>query len=519
MKLSVPRRIYRVRALSSAILCLPACLFVFWYSWNAYERFSTERRVEGENVSLRLETFHILLHDLLVRDLRRVSLDPPPNPPQLEVFTFQIDSDNLRLLHEGAKKNSQREYASAQLQYKNQLKKVNVRLRGQRYWHLGTQQKSLKIRLPKGDLINGYRVFNLINDPSPMVVGEQLILDIAGERNVLTPRSSFARVRMNATDLGVFHYETQPDESLLRTNCRVPGSIYSGDLTSEGKSSALWKSAKRWKKPSSRIDDEKMKEDFSELERLLTRVRKGSFREFDDFVRHEMDLEAFATFDAVDVAFGGDRHNYRQNHKYAFDPYRGRFEPIAWSFEGFRDDPAFNLVEHPLLIRLKMNPGYLTLRDRLLYEFLTGDGAPAMLQQRGEAVMMSLAPDLKADPFWDAYRLLSRIDSYHRQMVRPMSLEKAALVFESELTTYRHRNEQLTRELEKNPLYVGLGASETYVPLDDESESQPGKSKHDRPAKLTRTHFTVVIDGRAGVSLEAVEAETNRWPWPLTGAS
>ena len=49
---------------------------------------------------------------------------------------------------------------------------MELRLRGQRYWHTGTDQKSLKVQLPKGKLVKGHRVFNLINDPSPMVVGE-----------------------------------------------------------------------------------------------------------------------------------------------------------------------------------------------------------------------------------------------------------------------------------------------------------------------------------------------------------
>lgn len=495
------RRIYRVRPLTSFVLCLPAVLIALWYTWNAWERFHAARRAEREHFPLTLETFQIQLHDLLDRDLRRITMGPPPSHSSLDVFTFQIDREDLDILEGGRRRASGREYASAKLEYGGEVQKVKLRLRGQRFWHMGADQKSLKVRLPKGKLVDGHRVFNVINDPSPMVVGEQLILDLAREQGILTPHSRFVRVRMNATDLGVFHYETQPDESLLRNSERVPGSIYSGDLTSNGDSWELWKSTKPWKKPASKTDDEATATDFSELSRLLSMVTQSTHAEFADFARHELDLERFARFDSIDVAFGGNRHNFRQNQKYAFDPYRGLWEPIAWSFEGFRDDPNFNLVEHPLLIRLKMVPEFLALRDRRLYELLIGDGSFSSLERRGVKTLAKLAPDLNTDPFWDAYHLLSRVDSFHRQMVRPMNMSRALLVFESEMTTYRQRTHQLLAELTKNPLFArwktapgpaGEGTAAAQA-------TEPGGVE-----PRVQTELELFIDGRAGAALESV---------------
>lgn len=497
--MNVPRRIYRMRPLTALVLCLPATLIALWYSWNAYERFATARRVEGERVPLTLELFQLHLHDLLARDARRMTLEPPPAKSSLETFEFQIDQEGLDTLERGRNRVTGRDYASAKLLVRGQLEKVELRLRGQRYWHMGTEQKSLKVRLPKGRLVNGHRVFNVINDPSPMVVGEQLILDLARERGILTPVSSFARVRMNATDLGVFRYETQPDESLLRTSRRVPGSIYSGDLASDGDSWELWKSTKAWKKPASSTDDAATALDFSELTRLLTAVRESTYAEFADFARHELDLERFALFDAIDVAFGGNRHNFRQNQKYAFDADRGRWEPIAWSFEGFRDDPNFNPVEHPLLIRLKMVPGYLALRDRLLYEFLMGDGSYTALERRGTRELQKLAPELNTDPFWDAYHLMNRVDGFHRQLVRPMNMTRAVLVFESELWTYRQRSQQLLAELTQNPLHVRWQAAEPAP-----SVGAPSAAAESAPQ---RTRLELFIQGRVGVGVRQIAVQ------------
>lgn len=491
--MNAARRIYRMRPLTALVLCLPATLIVLWYSWNAYERFAVARRVEGERVPFTRELFQLHLYDLLSRDARRMTLEPPPAKSSLETFAFRIDREGLDILESGRDRSSGRTYAPAKLEYQGQLEKVELRLRGQRYWHMGTEQKSLKVKLPKGRLVHGHRVFNLINDPSPMVVGEQLILDLAREHGILTPVSSFARVRMNATDLGVFRYETQPDESLLRTSDRVPSSIYSGDLASDGDSWELWMSTKAWKKPAASSDDEATASNLDELERLLHMVRESTHETFADFARHELDLERFALFDAIDVAFGGNRHNFRQNQKYAFDAFRGLWEPIAWSFEGFRDDPNFNPVEHPLSIRLKMVPGYLALRDRLLYEFLVGEGSYTAIQRRGVKELEKLAPELNTDPFWDAYHLMNRVDGFHRQLVRPMTMARAVLVFESEMTTYRQRTEQLLAELTTNPLYVTW-----YAP----SATENGETGQVTPP--VRTRLALFIRGRVGVDLTQI---------------
>ena len=126
-----------------------------------------------------------------------------------------------------------------------------------------------------------------------MVVGEQIILDYLDRRGVLVPRSDFARVAINDTNLGVFRYETQPEESLLRMHRREPGSMYSGDLPGSARTEELWTGITRWRKVAWR--DEAAKDDYSELERLLAHVRGSTIAEFADFARHEIDIDAFAS--------------------------------------------------------------------------------------------------------------------------------------------------------------------------------------------------------------------------------
>ena len=489
--MAVFRRFYRIRPLSAVLLCLPGVLLCLWYAWNAYADFDRYSRSAGEDLSLTAEDFHISLFDVLRRDLRRFLMPSPPDRSKLERFQFHMSSAQLDALEEGAKLESKRPYVSAKLERGAELMDLELRLRGQQHWHLLGKKKSMKIRLPKGALLDGHRVFNLLSSPDPMMVGEQIILDLSRKQGVLTPEYSFARVKINGADLGVFHYEAQPDESVLRLNRRMPGSMYSGNLPGSVETGELWRDTKRWKKVAWRNEAEQ--KDRGELKRLLDYIRSASVRDFAGFARREIDLEAFATFDALDVIFGVGEHDFRQNHKYYYDPYKGRWEPVAWDFQGFRHDPLFNRVDNPLLLRLKLVPEYLSLRNRIIYELLVSDCSVSAVRDRGMKIIRKLAPELAADPYWEAYKLLPRVDRFRRRMMRPMNLRRLALVFESEMTTFSQRHAFLVNELQKNPLWLLLG---------------------DRGESATAVHL--LVDGRAGVRLVGFRAT---WPAECKGTA
>ncbi len=483
-------------------MCLPGVLLALWYAWSAYAQLDRYRRAVHHRGALSLETLHIALHDQLQADLRRMWLDPPPASSPLDSYVLHITRQNYQALEESASRGKQRPYVDAKLEHGERVLDAKVRLRGGRHWHVEGAQKSLKIKLDKGELIKGHRVFNLINDPTPLVLGEQLVLDLSRDSGLLTPVSDFVRLKINAKDFGVFQYETAADESLLRNSRRAPGSIYSSDLPERALTDELWSKPDYWTKVASRTDSEADKANRADLQRFLQHVHDGTGQEFVDFARHELNLQAFAQLDALDVAFGGDQRDFREDHTYYFDPYRGAWEPVAGKFRGFRADPAFNLVDNPVLLRLKMTPGYLSLRDRQLYQFLTGPGAPAALRSRAAQLLQRVAPELAADPHWDAYRQLPRIDTFHRRMVRPMTLQRLALVVESEFTTYSHRHAQLIRELERNPLYLHAGQS-----------SSPGGASRvagwsaagGAAAGELVTPLSLIIDGHAGVALNQLE--------------
>jgi hypothetical protein len=442
------RRLYKMRLGSGLVLALPIVLITGWYVWSAFAQLDRYRKAVDSSPAVDLELFQIALHDELQRDLRRLALPERPAKSALPTFELSLTRASLDALNARGAKEGQDAYVAGLLRTGGEVHKARVRYRGGQHWHGLATQKSMKIRLEDGDLLDGARVFNLINDASPFGLEDQIVLDLARERGILTPEYRPVWVRLNNTDMGVYRYEAQPDEGLLRRRRRVPGSMFSADAKdgAGGKPLGVFGSRAGWQKVASRSEQEA--QDFGELEHLLEAVARSSHREFAAFADAHIDLDRYALFDALDVVFGGNEHDYLSNHRFYVDPYTGRFEPVAWSFRGFQNEPAFNAVDHPLLIRLKFTPGYLARRDRLVYELLTGAASVPAIRARVDEEFARLAPELAADPYWDAYKLLPRASRFHRFMVRPMSAGQWLTSAQAELHTYTRRASALLAALE-----------------------------------------------------------------------
>ena len=449
-------QIHKMSLPTGLLMSLPLLLATGWYAWSAYAQLDRYHRASEPGAPFDAELFQIALHDELYRDLRRLTLPERPATSRLPLLSLSITRDNLDKLNQQIHETGERGYVNGYLQKDGQMHEVGLRYRGGQPWQWLGPQKSLKLRIDRGDLLDGTRVFNLLNDPTPFGLEDQIILDLARELGLLAPAYEPVRVRLNNTDMGVYRYAAQPTEGLLRRAHRIPGSMYSGDTEVVDPSlrvGGLFFSRAGWQKVAT--ESAATQNDFSELDRLLAAVQGASFAEFAAYAQQEIALERYAMFDALDVVFGGNDHDYVSNHKFYFDRYTGQLEPVAWTFRGFQHEPAFNLVDHPLLVRLKMVPGYLTMRNRAVYQLLTGKGSVPEINRRAARMFETLVPDLATDPYWDAYKLLPRVTRFHRWMLRPMSADKWQLAARAELDGFARRSRFLLDALEHPGIALG----------------------------------------------------------------
>ncbi len=485
LKQPLTYRLYKMSRSTGLLCSLPLLLAVTWYAWSTFAQIDRYSRVAEEQVPWSLELFQLALHDELVRDLRRLTLPEPPQDSPLPTFALSLTRDHFDALNQQLYSDQERTYVKGYVQSDGIIHPIRLRYRGSKPWHwLGTQ-KSMKLRLDIGDLIDGTRVFNLLNDPTPFGLEDQIVLDLARQLDLLAPEYHPVRVRLNNSDLGTFRYAAQPVEGLLRRGRRMSGALYSGDteqIDSTLHVGGLFFSRQGWQQvavlPGEKEHDEAA---FIPLNGLLAAVQKYSFADFAAYADKTIDLDRYAIFDALDVAFGGAEHDYFSNHKLYFDAYRGRFEPVAWSFRGFKHEPVFNRIDHPLLIRLKMTPQYTALRDRILFELLRDQASVPQVRARADQLFADMAADLGTDPYWDAYKLLPRVTRFHRFMARPMSTAKWLLAARAELHGYNQRVRYLLDILER-----------------------PGVKARAQSLSPTSTRVDLVVDGHAAQRLRQI---------------
>lgn len=456
----VGRRIYKLGLLPGLILAAPLLVGTLWFAWSAWASVDRYRRAMGEDGPVDLSLYQIALYDELHRDLKRLTLPARPAHGGIPTIALSLSRDNLdRLNLQLAQQGESNEYVKGLLEKDGRVHEVNVRYRGEQAWQTLGAQKSLKVQLKRGDLLDGVRTFNLLNDPTPFGLEDQLILDLAREQGLLAPELHPVWVRLNNHDLGVFRFVPQPDETLIRRGQRIPGNMYSGDTEEtdpQTKVGALFQSDRGWQKVADK--DQEHPEDRRELTRFLAAINDASHLEFQRYAEAELDLPRWALFDALDVIFAGSEHDYYSNQKLYADPYRGKLEPVAFSFRGFQHEEGFNLVDHPLLLRLKMTPRYLALRDRAIYELLTQGASVPAIRTRAAAAMEAMADELAADPYWDAYKLLPRATKVHRFFLRPMTLDRWRLAAAAELEGLASRSRFLLDALEDPGLSLSRGA-------------------------------------------------------------
>ncbi len=435
-----------MRAATALAIALPFAAAASAYAWSAYVRFQRYARAADPSRSIDLETFQILVHDELTRDLRRLRMPEPPEPPTLPVFELSIGAGGTKTLVEDAESKKKRRYVKALLRLDGQIHKVEVRHQGRRHWHAIGAQKSMKVRAETGTLIDGVRVFNLLNDVTPFGLEEDVILGLARDEGLLAPEYHPVRVRVQNADLGVYRFEAQPDEGLLRRAGRMPGAMFSGSFERTCRTPEPTRGPCNWRKFAWRSEDRRA--DFTPLDALLDGVYRRSHRVFAAWVQGHLDLDRFATFDALDVVFGGEQHDFASNQKLYFDPYRGRFEPIARDFRAFTHEPQVNLEQNALRLRLTALPDYRWRRDRAVYRLATGAASSAAVRATVDRWFDRLLPELRSDPHWDAYKLLPRATKFHRQMVRPMTVDRWLLASKAELRGHARRTRWLVDRLE-----------------------------------------------------------------------
>jgi hypothetical protein len=467
------QRLLRVRFASALVLSSPALFLCAWYLFTALAAYTSHCSESKIKEPLTLSLFQLHLHDKLQREWQRLIMPEPHRKSALPTYGLMVSGDKLDQLdsHQPPDEGIAN-YVDGMLIKGSRVLPASLRYRGGKYWHYNHPQKSWKVRIKEGKALEGLETFSLINTPDSVPFEEAIILGIAREQGLLSPEYFPLRLLLNKAYMGVYFLEAQADESLLRRSGRAPGSIYSGSeapVDPRTGVSMLFRSADYFTKvaqgPHQTLGDRR------DLEAFIDATNRATLPEFLEYANQHLDLDKFALFDALDVVFGCNQHDFGEHHKLYFDPYRSRFEPIAWNFHGCKHEAEFDRTENPLLLRLKQLPDYLPRRNHQVYQLLRGAGAVESLRERTRKFLDTLQADQARDPYWDAYQLLPAMGPYYSQLLRPVSRQLQDIATETRLFELGQRNRYLRESLERPQLGIAItqtagakGQNESQMP-------------------------------------------------------
>jgi hypothetical protein len=338
-----------------------------------------------------------------------------PSPRQdeespLTTFDLVINQRYIDQLNVDLPFSGNSEYVEGHLSISDdpQVRKVDLRYRGDTSLHWLYRQKSLRIKLPGHDLYNLEAKFNLINPPreiSPLVDG--VTYKLCRQEGILAPDYFPVRVFINGRFMGVYSYLSQINESTLRKAKRMPGSIYAGDGVARDRAGnapagwyneygvpSLWEDAGYWKKVASRNSEQKA--DRRDISFFIDSIKNSDEVGFFRFVNRYISKENYFKYMALEVMMGGGHHDYGHNHKIYFDPYIGKFEPIQWDFRNWYLGDRKDISNYPLLHRIKLNPLLESERDGYLYD-LMNKYVPAYFMAEVEKLYEKIRRDLQSD--------------------------------------------------------------------------------------------------------------------------
>lgn len=379
---------------------------------NALQKFYIYKKAIDPTMKLTLERFHFFFKNELEKEWLKLNAPTPLSDEKTPLTTFrltvkQTDIDGLNKNLPDSGKDHKVNALLSISDKNNTIYKIKLRYRGDGPYHWLFPQKSLRIQFGKNDTYYMAKKINLINPPEIINYKDEINYDLAKNLGLISPITKLCRVFINAKYMGVYFFITQVDESLLRYYKKMPGSIYYGDGSDIGSDGIanLWKDPKYWiKKASRNAEQQNNREDID----IFINYINANDKEFENFVETYVNKQKYFTFIAQDRAFGSHHHDYIHNHKIYFDPYKGKFEPIAWDLRYWLPNKQKDLSLYPLQLRLASIPKYDAQIDKITYNIIK-DNFVDKIADKYENIINNMHQDILSDYNRDQGRIIQTI--------------------------------------------------------------------------------------------------------------
>ena len=431
------------------------------------------RRSAAADLPINPATVHFFTKEYLNRQLIKLSASGNSSESILPSFHLFVDEKDIESLDSNLPASGKIRYVSGHLQVSEPplSSEIQYRYRGGLPIHWLYDKKSFRVKLPPFTTYLGERQFNLVNPSTIHTVTDWISYDMARSLGLLTPDYFPVRVYVNNATNGLHFFLSNVDESFLRKNHRMPGSLYSGDtiyspnpfgVDKRGVNEAtykdrdgislMWVDERLWDKDASR--NAESTNDRSDIQKFIEIMNESDPIEFMNSFENYFDKEKYYRYWGLDTLLGSYHHDNFHNHKLYFDPYKGKFEPIEWDIRFWSSIfLAKDLPVNPLLKQVKLNPLIEYERDQVTYELLKRFPVRDVLNRIDQA-SSAIESELLTDPFRHAPD--ERYGRFTLNKEVPFSMEAYHDALESLKLTYQSRHKFLETVFEDSSVTYTL---------------------------------------------------------------
>lgn len=250
---------------------------------------------------------------------------------KLPVFDLYIKEDLINKLNKYTPRdpaflrNQPLYYASVEvpavLKYNGKSYYVDVRYRGNNWWHWRAPKKSIRVKFTKDDLFFGFKNINLIAPHDIIPFSRVIENELASYLGLMAPRTFMAHVRLNGKYYGVMFFMGQFDGNFLSQNSRPEGDVY-GEKEPR---TSLYSDTKYWEKYCSY--DKARPDNKDSLRKLLDVLSIEDAEKFKNRIPRVLDMEKFYKW-YIHASILTSPHQEVHNIRLYFDPAGERFEFI-----------------------------------------------------------------------------------------------------------------------------------------------------------------------------------------------
>ena len=360
-----------ITVFTSLLLLVISAFFLL----GAYSNYSKYKELTYNDMPLTKDIFNYFLNQTLKAELATLKAKPYVEDNILDTYRLMVDQKELDKLDADLPFSGMEQYVDARLKINDDINtKVKLRYRGGSQWNYSFKRKSLKMKFTGDTSYKMDKVINLSKLYSPALYSEPISQKLAKQVGILAPNVKIIKMFINGNYAGLYLYLEQIDESFLRKNKLMPGSLYDGDYSydkpvavDEKGIPKLWYDSTLWEKKGARNAEQKaIKED---IELLIYAVKNYDVKDFRKFTETYFSDDYFKYL-AFDIFTGTMHHDYYHNHKIYFDPYKGKYSPISWDIRFWMPNPIKDMSDNPFVQKIALDPYLDYKRDKELYKML-----------------------------------------------------------------------------------------------------------------------------------------------------